>query len=425
MKLVIATWSTGVFLLVLSMMLGFADSSKEAHEGPSWPEFHGPGRSNIAPEIGLLKRWPEGGPPLVWKYAPCGNGYSGVTIAQGMVFTAGDFGDTEMLVTLDLNGKLLWKAPNGPAWQGPSPGSRTTPTFDDGRLFHLNPNGRLAAFEARSGKELWAVDLHRRFDAKYGVWGLAENVVVEGDKVLCMPGGPKGRVVALDKRTGETIWANTEVQDIAAYCSPVVVTYQGVRQLITMSQKMVLGIDVETGRLLWSAPFVPKSPQNALTPVFHEGYVFVACGHWSGGTVLKIDPEARTATTVWYRKDLDNCHGGAVLVDGKLFGSGCRQGGRNFYCVDFMTGKTLKLDNTLGKVGISCADGMLYCLNHRGIMSLLAITPEGFEIVSQFDLGKRPDNTYLAHPVICGGRLYVRCEQELRVFDVRAKADGA
>ena len=205
-------------------------------------------------------------------------------------------------------------------------------------LYQMNPTGRLAAYDARSGKPLWAVDLKSEFDAEYGIWALAENVIVDGDKVLCMPGGPKGRIVALDKRTGKTLWANTEIEHSAAYCSPVVVTHRDVRQLITMTQKSVVGVDVETGRLVWSAPFVPRSPQNALTPVFQDGYVFVACGHSSGGTLMKIEPDSRTASTVWHREDLDNCHGGAILVDGKLFGCGCRLGGKSFYCVDFLTG---------------------------------------------------------------------------------------
>jgi outer membrane protein assembly factor BamB len=234
----------------------------------------------------------------------------------------------------------------------------------------MNPAGRLAAYEARSGKELWAVDLQARFDAEYGIWGLAENVIVEGDKVLCMPGGPKGRVVALDKRSGKTVWTNTQIEHAAAYCSPLVAAYGGVRQLITLTQKSVVGLDVQSGRLLWSAPFVPKSPQNALTPVFHDGYVFVACGHSTGGTVLKIDMESHTARRVWYREDLDNCHGGAILLHGNLYGCGCRLGGKNFYCVDFLTGETKKLDKSLGKVGITCADGMIYCLNHQGGIAL-------------------------------------------------------
>ena len=408
--------------VIFAAMLVYVSAlwGSQVEDTADWPEFHGPGRTNMSAEKGLLQQWPEGGPRLLWKYSECGEGYSGVSIAQGMIFTAGDFDDAEMLVALDPHGKLLWKASNGQAWRGASPGSRTTPTYDDGAVYQMNPHGRLAAYEARSGKPIWTVDLKSQFDAQYGVWGLAENLIVDSGKVLCMAGGSKGRVVALDQRTGKTVWANTEIEHTAAYCSPVVVNYGGTPQLLTMTQKSVVGLDVETGKLLWSAPFVPKSPQNALTPVFHDGYVFVACGHSSGGTLFKIDLPSRGATEVWHRDDLDNCHGGAILVDGKLYGCGCRQGGKNFYCVDFLTGETRKLDKTLGKVGISWADGMLYCLNHQGMMYLLAVTPDGFEIASQFDLGKKPANSYLAHPVVCGGRLYLRCDQQLFVYDIRA-----
>ncbi len=265
------------------------------------------------------------------------------------------------------------------------------------------------------------MNLKTRFDAEFGVWAMAENVIVEGGKVLCMPGGPKGRVVALDKDTGQTVWANIEIEHTAAYCSPVVVSYGGLRQLITLTQKSLLGVDVQSGKLLWSVPFVPKSPQNALTPVFHDGYVFVACGHSTGGTLFKIDMQSHSAKLVWHRDDLDNCHGGAILLGTNLYGCGCRLGGRNFYCVDFLTGQTRKLDKTLGKVGITYADGMIYSLNHQGTMSLLAVKPEGFDIVSQFSLGKKPANTYLAHPVICGGRMYLRCDENLFVYDVRSQ----
>jgi len=393
----------------------------EPDRSPSWPEFHGPGRSNIAPETGLLKEWPEGGPRLIWTNSQCGRGYSGVSIAEGMIFTAGDFDEVEMVMALDMDGKLLWKTPNGKAWLKASPGSRTLPTYNEGVLYHMNPHGRLAALEARTGTELWAVDLKARFDAQWGIWSLAENVIVDGDKVLCMPGGPKGRVVALDKLTGKTVWANTDIQHTAAYCSPVVVTHDGVRQLITMTQKSVVGVEVATGKLLWSAPFVPRSPQNALTPVYDDGYVFVACGHSSGGTLFRIDQPAQSAEVVWHRRDLDNCHGGALLIGGKLYGCGCRAGGKTFYCVEFLTGRDVKHDRDLGKVGISCADGMLYCINHQGSMWLLSVTDDGFEVASRFELKRERANSYLAHPVICDGRLYLRCNEQLFVYDVRAK----
>jgi outer membrane protein assembly factor BamB len=409
-----------VTLLVAASFRAGLSGASNIDGSPGWPEFHGPGRTNISPDRGLLKEWPEGGPPKLWTYSQCGRGFSGVAIADGMIFTAGDFGPDEMLIALDMDGGLLWKSPNGDAWRRSSPGSRATPTYSDGAVYHMNPTGRLAAYKANSGKPLWTVDLKERFDARYGIWALAEHVIVDGNKVLCMPGGPKGRVVALNKRTGETLWANTQIEHYAAYCSGVVVTHAGVRQLITLTQRSVVGVNVETGALVWSAPFVPRSPQNALTPVFHEGYVFVACGHASGGTLLKIDPASRSASTVWHREDIDDCHSGALLVDGKLYGCACRVSGRHFYCVDFLTGETIKLDETMGKVGITYADGRIYALNHQGTMYLLNATDDGFDEVGRFQLKKKPTNSYLAHPVVCGGRLYIRCDQDLYAYDVRA-----
>ncbi|MBW7991049.1 MAG: PQQ-binding-like beta-propeller repeat protein [Planctomycetes bacterium] len=412
--------ATTLALIVAASIQVPSSSASNISSSPGWPEFHGAGRKNISSDKGLLKKWPEGGPQLLWKYSQCGKGFSGVAIAKGMIFTAGDAGREEMVMALDMNGKLLWKMPNGKAWRGPSPGSRATPTYNDGALYHMNPDGRLAAYEAKSGKPLWAVDLKSKFDAKFGIWAFAENVIVDGDKVLCMPGGPKGRVVALDKRTGKTLWINTEIEHSAAYCSGIVVTHGGIRQLINMTQRSVFGLNVETGKLVWSATFVPMSPQNALRPVFHDGYVFIACGHSSGGTLLKTDSGSRTASTIWHRRDLDDCHSGTVLIDGKLYGSACRQGGRCFYCVDFLTGKTIKLDRTLGKVGITYADGMIYALNFQGSMHLMAVTHDGFDMVSRFEMKRKPVNSYLAHPVVCGRRLYIRCGQDLYAYDVRA-----
>jgi outer membrane protein assembly factor BamB len=403
---------------VIGLSRAPADPKPETN---TWPEFHGPGRSNISPETGLLKKWPEGGPPLVWRCAGLGIGYAGVTIADGRIYTAGDFDDTETVIALSIDGKPLWKTSNGEAFLRPSGGARTTPTYDQGAVFQMNGHGRLGSYDARTGRELWAVDLKERFGAEHGVWGFAENVIVDGDKVLCMPGGERGRVVALDRRTGKTVWVNTDIDQIAAYCSPVLVTHAGVRQLLSLTQKSVVGVAVDTGRLVWSHPFVPTSPQNATTPVYHDGHVFVACGHLTGGTLFKIDADRRTATEVWWRKNLDNCHGGVLLIDGKLYGCGCRLGGKLFYCADFRTGEIKQSDTTLSKVAITAADGMLYCLNHRGRMSLLEITPDGFRIASQFDLPKKPDNSYLAHPVICNGKLYLRYEQHLYVYDVRMR----
>lgn len=408
-------------VLMSVVLLLMANTLYAESQAPSWPDFHGPGRTNISPEQGLLSTWPDSGPPLLWSYDKCGQGYAGVIIAEDMVFTAGDVDRQSRLFAFDLEGRLLWEVPNGQAWRRSSPGARSAPTYSDGLLYHLNPLGRLAAFRAQNGEEVWAVDLVERFKGRYGIWGFSEHVVVHEDRVLCMPGGPAGRVVALDKRTGATLWANTEIQYSAAYCSGTVVTHEGVDQFITLTQRSLVALDVKTGALLWSVAFRPMSPQNALTPVYQDGYVFVACGHSSGGTLFKIDMARKTAKTIWDRQDLDDCHSGAFVWEGKLFGCACRVGSRHFFCVDYLTGKTHQLDESLGKVGMTCAEGKIYLLNHRGTLSLMDITAKGFKIVSQFELPKKPTNSYLAHPVVCGGRLYIRSHEDIFVYDIAEK----
>lgn len=403
-----------------SPQAGAVTTAKSPASEPYWPEFHGPKRDNISLEIGLLKRWPEGGPQLVWEYDDCGIGYSGVSLADGRIYCAGDFDREEHVFALDLNGKLLWKSPNGKAWTGAEPGSRTTPTYVDGILYHMSPIGRLAAYRADNGQEVWAVDLKERFDAQYGIWAMSENLVVDGDLVLCLPGGKKGFAAALDRQTGKTVWATPGVADRAAYCSPVVGEYRGVRMMVTMTEEGVVGVDVKDGKLLWSHPFRrPNVSQNATTPAFRDGYMFVACGHFTGGSLLKINDDLRGVTEVWHMRDFDNCHGGVILLGERLYGCGCRLGGKGFYCVDYLSGQTLASDKTLGKVALSYADGMLYALNHEGPLHLLEVKPDGFEIVSQFRLPKKGRGPYISHPVICGGRLYVRYDAYLYCYDIR------
>ena len=385
----------------------------------SWPHFHGPGRDNISTETDLLPKWPAEGPKLVWRSSSCGHGYSGVSIADGMIFTAGDFGPAEKVIALDMAGLPLWESPNGKSWTGPHPGSRTTPAYNDGIVYQMNPTGRLAAWRARSGKELWAVDLQERFGAKYGIWAMAENVIVEGDHVYCVPGGSKALVAALDKKTGKTVWTNTELKETAAYCSPALVSYKGIDMLITLTQKSVIGVDIKTGKLLWSHPHVTKHDQNITTPVFDEGFIFVASGHSGGGRVVKINDQVNGVKEIWWNKELDNCHGGVIYQHGHIYGSACRQGGKGFFCVNLRTGKVQYLDKKLEKLSFTCADGMLYGISQKGMMFLIAHSPEQFEIAGSFQLPLDSRMPAFAHPVICDGKLYLRQNRNLSVYDIR------
>lgn len=405
-----------VSLLFTLILRCIADAANAA----DWPQFHGPNRDNMSTESGLLKRWPAEGPKLLWKSAECGRGYSGVAIANGLIFTAGDFGDEERVLALDLNGRLLWQMPNGASWTGPYPGARTTPTHDHGFVYQMNAHGKLTAFEAATGKVVWSVDLRERFGAKHGTWGLAENVAVEGNRVFCTPGGPKALLAALDKRTGRTLWVNTELPEVAAYSSPILVTHGGRRQLITLTQRSIVSVDPGNGKLLWSHPHETPNDQNVNMALYRDGYVFTASGHSGGARVVKISADNRSATEVWHRRDLDNCHGSVMLLGDRLYGSACRSGGKGFFCADFQTGE-VKGREKFGKLSLTSAEGLIYGLGNTGKMYLLSPRAEGFDIVSQFDAphGTGKDE-FWAHPVVCGGRLYIRHSDTLLAYDIRA-----
>lgn len=389
--------------------------------GGAWPQFHGPNRDNMSVETGLLKEWPDGGPPLLWTFRDCGKGYAGVAVADGMVFTSGDFEDKEFVLALGLDGKLLWRAENGRSWKGATPGSRATPTFDAGMLYHMNPTGRLAAFDAKTGKELWAVDLRQRYDAQLGVWALAENVVVDGPAVLSMPGGTRGRVVALDKATGAELWVNTDLSEGAAYCSPIVAEHKGVRQLISLTPKSVVSLDVRTGKLLWRHPHPAPYSQNVNRPLFSNGYVLVSAGHNAGSRLLQINDTNDGVREVWHTKEMDNCHGGVVLLDGHFYGSGCRLYHKGLQCIEFLTGKKASTAVDVGKVSITWADGLIYGVDQERKVLLVRPSPEGSRIVSRFELPNVSKDLVLSHPVVCGGRLYVRHDTNLYCYDVRAR----
>jgi outer membrane protein assembly factor BamB len=387
--------------------------------GPFWPQFHGPRRDNISAETGLLADWPEGGPKLLWTFPECGAGYAAPSIAEGRIFTTGDFGGEEMVLALDLDGKLLWKRPSGPAWRGSAPGARATPTWVEGVVYQMGPTGFISAVRAATGAEVWAVDARKRFGSEGGAWALAENVLVEGKMVLCTPGGEKGRIVALDRETGATVWANTEIDEPAAYCSPVIATRGGVRIFITLMLRSVVGIDVATGKLLWKQRHKTSYDLNATAPVLAGDRFFIASGYGTGGRLFEIAPDGGSIRQIWSAKDLDNCHTGVLLIDGHLYGSGCRQSKKGFACVDLARGSTVWTDKEIWKVSLAWAEGRFYCYGFEGRVSLLEAGPAGAKVKGAFQMPSKDIYDCLAHPVVCGGRLYIRHGDFLYVYDVR------
>lgn len=399
-----------------------AEAAGPASPDAEWPQWRGPRRDGLSTETGLLDRWPDAGPPLAWKASGIGGGFATVSIAGGIIYTAGNIDKKTVITALDLEGNILWQAANGPAWTKDHPGARGTPTIDGERLYHESPLGRVTCLNARSGKELWAVDILERFDGRNIRWALAESLLVDGQKVVACPGGEKATVVALDKKTGETLWVcdSPADEDKPGYTSPIVFDYQGLRHIVTMTAKAAIGLNAENGKFLWRHPHKTSYDANIPTPIFHDGRVFICSGYGSGAELLQLQVRGQEVSVrrLWQQKALDNHHGGVILVDGYLYGSDHK--GR-WVCLDFETGEVQYREGGVGKGSLTYADGMLYTYSQGGTAGLVPCTPEGHEVVSQFKLPREGKGPYWAHPVICGGRLYLRHDDYLYAYDVKAR----
>jgi len=409
-------------VIVSGLLLSRAQSAEPKHE---WPCFHGPKRDNKSTETGLLKKWPDAGPKLLWTASGLGKGYSSVTVAGGLIYTAGMIDKQTYVFALDLNGKQKWRKLNGQSWETTRRyamgygGSRATPTYDEGRAYHLGERGRLGVFDAKTGTEVWHLDLFKQFDAKTPTYGLAESVLIDGDKLICCPGGKKGYMVCLEKKTGKLVWASTGIKGTMGYCSPVIAEFGGFRQLLSMTAAVAFGVDAKTGKLLWSVEHGNRRGNNATDPIFHNGHVFASTGYGKGSILIRLKPVENgiQAKKVWGSRLMDNHHGGVVLIGGHLYGAGHQS--RGWFCLDFMTGK--QAWKARGKGSLTYAEGMLYCLGERGTMSLVEATPKKHRVVSSFQVPRGGSGLHWAHPVVCDGRLYVRHADKLFAYDIRAR----
>jgi len=358
-------------------LVHLACTAAGADLGCPWPQFHGPDRTNRSAETGLLKSWPPAGPRLLWTAKGLGEGFSSIAVANGLIYTAGMVQDETFVLALNPDGSLRWRKSNGPSWSRALPsrfrvgyrGTRATPTAAGRMVYHLSELGKLTAFGRNTGKPIWTVDLTKAFEAKVPLYGYAESVTIDRGRLICYPGGPKGYMVALDPRSGDVLWANRDIQCPAAYCTPIVVDACGFRQAITMNPKAVLGVDAHTGRLLWSHPHANNRGNNIATPIYHDGCVYVSTGYGAGGLLLKLSTDGKrvAAKQVWTSKGLDSHHGGVILHEGCLYGAG--HYARGWWCLDWLTGAARYRDKTAQKGSATYADGMLYCLGEKGLMS--------------------------------------------------------
>ena len=393
-----------------------------AQPSNDWPQFHGPRRDNISTETGLLKAWPEGGPKLLWTVRGLGHGFSTVAIVGSLLYTTGNVGEDTIITAMALHGKVKWRVKNGPSYERDKPGTRCTPTIDGGRLYHENADGDIVCLDAATGSSVWHVNILKRFKGRNISWALAESLLIDGDNVICTPGGADIGLAALDKNTGATVWTTKGIGDKPGYCSPILVEHAGLRQIITMMARSVVGVAAKDGRLLWKVEHVTPYDENIQAPTFHDGCVFFST-RTTGSKLLRliVDGQRCSAETVWANTDMDNQHGGVILRDGHLYGSNYSARPGPWVCLEFATGKRTCAEAGLGRASFTWADGMLYALNHKRKAALVRATPQAFQIVSQFSIPEGGRGPSWAHPVVCGGRLYIRHSDFLFCYDVKAK----
>ncbi len=391
-----------------------------------WPQFRGPNRNGKSAETGLLKKWPEAGPKLLWSVDGLGIGFSSTAIADGFVYTTGMIDGEGFLFAYDLAGNLKWRQSYGPEWTGSYKGTRTTPTVDAGRVYMFSGIGIMACFNAKNGKRIWQVDALKEFEGKNIRWGMSCSPLIDSRKVYCTPGGKKGTIVALDKMTGQTIWATTGLDEPAAYCSPVLIERGGFRLLITMIQKSVICVSADDGRLLWREPYPAPSDTGTITPVYHDGCLYVTSvvnrGVTSAGTMFELSADDTSVNEKWNDQTLDCQHGGVILLDGYLYGSNWYDNTRgDWICLDWDSGEVVYKTTWNGSKGsIVYADGMFYCYDEEGNVGLAKASPKGFEVVSTFTV-TQGSGKHWAHPAISDGRLYIRHGEALMAYDIKNK----
>ena len=386
--------------------------AKPAVSAGEWPGFRGPNRDGKSPDRGLLKQWPEGGPKMLWKATDIGEGWSSVSVADGTVYITGEKNGKLILLALDMDGQPRWQADCGPAWTSSYPGSRATPTIDGNRIYLLSGVGILSCLDTNGGRLVWAREA-KQFGGSPGVWGYAESVLILGNLAIFKPGG-RNCVVALDKATGRDVWASRGIEAGPEYSSCLAFVHGKTTLLTTGTNKGIVCLNPANGALLWANRFSADNTANCPTPVYADGHVFWANGYGRGGICLKLAADG-SATEAWTTRDMVCHHGGYIVHEGHIYGNN----GNGWACLELTIGTTKWKERGVGKGSLCWADDMLYLFSENdGEAALATCSPDGLEITGRLKVdGEGPS---WAHPVVIGGRLYLRYHTNLYCFDVKA-----
>ena len=384
-----------------------------------WPQWQGPDRTGVSKETGLLRQWPASGPALLWSVSGLGAGYGSLAIRGDRIFLQALSASGSTVASLNrADGKVVWTRLVGRGVSNDrGPGPRGTPTLDGDRLYALTEGGDLACLNASNGDRLWQRNILADFSGRQIQWLISESPLVDGDRVYVTPGGPRAGIVALDKMTGKTVWASQQLSDEAGYSSPIAADVQGVRVIMTLTASAGVGVRASDGKLMWRHTPVANGTANIATPVFHDDKVFYTSGYGTGGALLGLTAQAGEvkAQQIYFTREMQNHHGGVVLVNGYLYGFN----NSILMCIEFATGKTQWRDRSVGKGTLVYADGHLYIESEDNVVGLAEASPAGYKEKGRFRTRDQGLPSW-AHPVVSGGRLYIRDQGTLAVYDIKA-----
>jgi outer membrane protein assembly factor BamB len=390
------------------------------HGAADWPQWQGPDRTRLSKETGLLKQWPAAGPPVVWTATGLGSGYGSMAVAGDRVFVQSARGRNSVVIALDrADGKEVWsKALGASQTDDRGPGPRGTPTVDGDRLYVLSENGDLACLET-DGTAVWQRNILRDFGGRQLQWLISESPLVDGPHVIVSPGGRGAGIVKLDKMTGKTVWTSKDLSDPASYSSIIAADVQGVRTYMTFTAAAGVGVRASDGRLMFRYPNAANSVANVATPIFSDNRVFFSSAYGTGGALLDLTAQNGEvkAKEAYFTRNMKNHHGGLVLVDGHLYGFN----DAILTCLEFATGKMMWRDRGVGKGSVTFADGNLYIQSENNVVGLAEATPSGYREKGRFRIPDKGLPSW-AHPAISDGRLYVRNQDTMLAYDIKARA---
>ncbi|MQY79411.1 MAG: PQQ-binding-like beta-propeller repeat protein [Bacteroidetes bacterium] len=415
-----------IHLVLLLVLTGLQVSN--AQQISEWREEN---RTGVSSETGLMKSWPATGPTLLWSNLELPTGYSSITFGNNVMFTTGLRDGDDILVALDMNGKILWQTVMGRAWTGSSPESRATPTVEGNKVYTCSGFGDLACIDGTTGKIIWSHEASQLNKGTYGNWGIAESLQIDGNKVYYSPGGPETMTIALNKATGDVIWKSASLNDKPGYVSPFLINYTGKKMIVNVSLGHVFAVDASNGEILWKVSHEQsKDPSlrryefiKCTTPLYSDGMVYVTGGYDTPDMMIKITDNGKSANVVWTDSNLDDHHGGVVLVKGYIYGSNwLHNSDGNWCCIDWNTGKKMWEEHWNCKGSIISAESMLYIYDEKnGYVGLLKATPEKFDLVSSFQVTQGKLGPFWTHPVIHNGVLYIRHNNALMAYNIKAK----